>query len=423
MKKILFISLMVAGMISSCANEPRMNAPDDGSSSKNLSTKAEQLSAKAQEARALFYPTQSRSVSAGATIEYVVSRNSRSEADTLLSIVNFVDNQGFVIMTDKAEVPEFLAVSDMGNVKSENNDNPGLQNYLNNAIAALSNIETSRVGGSASLDPTRPFLYEIEDVYDTIVHVDPMIEVRWGQSPAPYNTYCPLVGVTRTLAGCTPIAVAQTMTHFEHPKSLFWNLEGTATTIPLNWSEIKKHKGNISLNIAAECSDNQASHEAIGKLVRKLGYIMNSQYGVNGTSTYFDQVRPALQSFGYTVSEIQSFPSSKKFDGRGVWLVSGGSEHHGRHTFIVDGRTYLKHYHREYYADPMTIPPTIIDVFNEYTKYYDFLHINWGWDGLSNGYFYYGTFNTSKAYNLDYPSSAGTDYDFNVDIRFAEVSL
>ena len=422
MKNLVFL-LMVAVIITSCTNEPRMESPGDDPSAKTLTTKAEQLITKAQQARALFYPSQSRSISADATIEYVVSRNSRSEADTLLSITNFADNQGFVIMTDKAEVPEFLAVSDIGNVKSENNDNPGLQNYLNNAIAALSNIGTRRAGGSTPLDPTRPFLYEIEDVYDTIVHVDPMIDVRWGQSPAPYNAYCPLVGATRTLAGCTPIAVAQTMTHFEHPKSLYWNLDGTATTIPLNWAEIKKHKGNMLLNIAAECSDNQASHEAIGKLVRKLGHIMNSQYGVNGTSTYFDQVRPALQSFGYTVSEIQTFPSSKKFDGSGIWLISGGSENQGRHTFIVDGRTYLKHYHREYYLDPMTLPPTIIDVFNEYTKYYDFLHINWGWDGLSNGYFYYGTFNTSKAYNLDYPSSAGTDYDFNVNIRFAEVSL
>lgn len=101
MKNLVFL-LMVAVIISSCTNEPRMESPGDDPSAKTLTTKAEQLITKAQQARALFYPSQSRSISADATIEYVVSRNSRSEADTLLSIVNFADNQGFVIMTDKA---------------------------------------------------------------------------------------------------------------------------------------------------------------------------------------------------------------------------------------------------------------------------------------------------------------------------------
>ena len=168
MKELSLFSLIVAASISACTNEPQMESPGDDPSAKALTTKAEQLITKAQQARALFYPSQSRSVSTDATIEYVVSRCSRSEADTLLSIVNFADNQGFVIITDKAEVPEILAVTDDGNLIPELNDNPGLKQYMDNAVAALSTLPRRGLGGSTPLDPTKPYLYESVQYYDTI---------------------------------------------------------------------------------------------------------------------------------------------------------------------------------------------------------------------------------------------------------------
>lgn len=192
MKKLNLFSLIVAALISACTNEPQMESSGDDPSAKDLTTKAEQLITKAQQARALFYPSQSRSVSTDATIEYVVSRNSRSEADTLLSIVNFADNQGFVIITDKAEVPEILAVTDDGNLIPGLNDNPGLQQYLDNAEAALSTLPHRGPGGSTPLDPTKPYLFDTESVYDTISTIPPKVQVRWGQG-APYKRFCPII--------------------------------------------------------------------------------------------------------------------------------------------------------------------------------------------------------------------------------------
>ena len=69
MKKLNLFSLIVAALISACTNEPQMESSGDDPSAKALTTKAEQLITKAQQARALFYPSQSRSVSTDATIE------------------------------------------------------------------------------------------------------------------------------------------------------------------------------------------------------------------------------------------------------------------------------------------------------------------------------------------------------------------
>ena len=420
MKKFIFISLMVAGMISSCANEPRMNAPDDGSSSKTLSTKAEQLIAKAQQARALFYPTQSRSVSADATIEYVVSRNSRSEADTLLSIVNFVDNQGFVIMTDKAEVPEILAVTDNGNLIPELNDNPGLQQYLDNAEAVLSALPSRGPGGTVPLDPTKPYLCEYVEYYDTIYSIAPKVTVRWGQD-GPYNLACPLIDGKRAKAGCVPIAVAQAMTHFKYPSSFVWNIDGASSTIILDWTEINRHVGLWA------CNDAGVAHESISKLVRKLGEQLDANYGINGTTADHYRISPTLQSYGYVVSNFINFKTTEVYNGNSIWIMYGvgtnpDTGERYAHTYIVDGRNYVRYVTEERILDPSTNPPTIVDAYNRTETNYDYLHVNWGWDGISNGYFYYGTFNSSNPISLDDPYSGTNNDNFTSGLKYIKVS-
>lgn len=417
MKKLNLFSLIVAALISACTNEPQMESSGDDPSAKALTTKAEQLITKAQQARALFYPSQSRSVSTDATIEYVVSRNSRSEADTLLSIVNFADNQGFVIITDKAEVPEILAVTDDGNLIPDLNDNPGLQQYLDNAEAALSTLPRRGPGGSTPLDPTKPYLHESVQYYDTIYSIAPMVKVRWGQR-APYNNNCPLINGTRAVTGCLPIAVAQAMTHFKYPSSFLWDVGGASSTIILDWIEINKHVGLWACNDAAG-----VAHESISKLVRKLGEQLDSNYGVTATSANYRKTRSTLQSYGYTVSDIIDFKTTENFNGRSIWIMYGVDNEKGvPHAFIADGRNYVQYITEERIVDPSTTPPTIVDVYNKEVTHYDYLHINWGWNGSSNGYFYYGRFNSSNPIELDNPSMGKDNYNFTANLKYIKVS-
>lgn len=421
MKKLNLFSLIVAALISACTNEPQMESSGDDPSAKALTTKAEQLITKAQQARALFYPSQSRSVSTDATIEYVVSRNSRSEADTLLSIVNFADNQGFVIITDKAEVPEILAVTDDGNLIPDLNDNPGLQQYLDNAEAALSTLPRRGPGGSTPLDPTRPFLFDTESVYDTISTIPPKVQVRWGQY-APYNRFCPIIDGVQAPAGCAPIAAAQTMTYFKHPLSFTWDVDGSQTTISLNWIEINKHIGNAKYGLPELCYDSEATHNTTGKLIRQIGENMDADYGKFSTGVRPSMVPPAIRTFGYTATDLRSFSNDDNYNGSSIWIFCGWTDGAEGHAYIVDGRCLIRGNHTEYIADPSTTPPTIVEIVRQYTTQADYLHVNWGWDGYSNGYFYYGSFNTSNPAIKDYPSVGTANYNFTENLMYTAVS-
>ena len=62
-------------------------------------------------------------------------------------------------------------MTDDGNLIPELNDNPGLKQYLDNAKAALSTLPRRGPGGSTPLDPTKPYLHESVQYYDTIYSI------------------------------------------------------------------------------------------------------------------------------------------------------------------------------------------------------------------------------------------------------------
>ena len=210
-------------MLVSCGNEPTMELRDDGSPGKTTlpQTKDQTLVAKAVKARDFFYSKGSRASAAGATVGHYITNNSRSATDTVLSVVNFADGQGFVILTDKADSPEILAVSDEGTLDLANIDNPSLKLFVDNAVENLQGRAIEIIER-----PQKPLMYVSEDTYDTIYNIAPMIKVRWGQDKSPYNLYCPKINNKRTPAGCGPIAVAQVMTHYQYPKSFVWDADG-----------------------------------------------------------------------------------------------------------------------------------------------------------------------------------------------------
>lgn len=428
MRHVNFLTILAVALatLASCGNEPAMKLHNDSSPGKTalLETKDQALVTKAVKARDFFYSKGSRVSAAGATIGHYVTNSSRSETDTVLSVVNFADGQGFVILTDKVDSPEILAVSDEGTLDLGNIDNPSLRLFVDNAVENLQGRAQSATRG---LDPTRPYLLEVENTYDTIFSVGPMIKVHWGQD-APYNNYCPVIlGSVRAFAGCVPIAGAQIMTHYQYPNSFVWDVDGGSSTVSLDWNIINKHVTSGTSSIPANCQDDIATHNAIGMLVRKLGKEVNASYTPFGTGATMQGFKAGMSYFGYTTSAIKQFGTTPKpvFDGSRIWAVGGSdTTTEGRdatHMFLVDGRKYIRHYHKTYILDPAVTPPLLVEVVNEYTVYYDYIHVNWGWDGTANGYYYEGSFDSSNPRKLDYPSGGVGNYNFTSNLMYVEV--
>lgn len=426
-KFLQFIVVAAVAILASCGNDPEITLPKAESydESNGLYSKESKLIVKAVKAQELFYAKNSRASKEGASVSHYVVCESRADADTVLSVVNFADNGGFVILTDKADSPKILAVSDDGHLDVGNIDNPALKSFVNGAVAALS----GRSKGGTPLDPTRPFLYEIEHTYDTVYNVAPMIQVQWGQS-VPYNNFTPRIGLKKTPAGCAPIAAAQIMTHYRYPNYFLWDVDDNSRTIILDWDDINRHVSSGTLTSLNNCFDNAGTtHETIGRLVRELGKKMNTIYEINDASTSFGGLKSALEGYGYTVSPVTVFAGSNNkvsFDGSSIWILLGHGENENglpyNHFFVVDGRKYISYHLYSYIADPSYTPPMIIEVVENTYGYYDYIHINWGWDGSNNGYFYNGTYNSANPHSLDVPDAKKETYNFTEMLSYITVS-
>lgn len=419
--KHLLIPLTALAFLASCSNEPI--SEKELSPPTALDPKANALIAKAVEAKNFFYPKNSRSISTDASVDYIVKYDSRSDADTVLSVVNFADNQGFVILTDKKDSPDIIAVSDKGNIDINNIDNPSLKLFIDNAAEALAGKPSKEIIER----PMKPLMYEDVITYDTIYSIEPMISVMWGQGN-PYNKYCPIINGSRTYAGCGPIAVAQVMTHYKYPKNLVWDLGVSSATIPLDWTMINNHVTSGVGVLPGICNDDANTHDVIGKLVRKIGHIMNAKYTESGTITTILDVKKAFEYYGYTTTFVgkNSSVESVAFNGSAIWVLNSSSSSTGQdatHMFIVDGRKYIKRHQEGHIIDPNIIPPQIIEIVNESTTYFDYIHINWGWDGLANGYFFNGSYNSANPHKYDVPEYGVGYYNYTSNFNYVIAKL
>lgn len=421
-----FVAFAAVVILASCGNGPEITLPKAESHDmmSGLSSKESKLIAKAVKAQDLFYGKNSRASKNDASVSHYIVGESRSAADTVLSVVNFADNGGFVILTDKADSPEIIAVTDAGTLDVGNIDNPALRSYVDGAVAALS----GRSKGVTSLDPTRPFLYEIEYTYDTVYNVAPMIQVQWGQGD-PYNRFAPRIDLKKAPAGCGPVAAAQIMSHYRYPKHFLWDVDDDVRTIILDWDDINLHVSSGTGTSLINCfDDGETTHVTIGKFVRELGKKMNTEYGASDSSTNFGLLKSALEGYGYTVSPVTVFAGSKStgFDGTSIWVLLGHAEDTSgvpyNHFFVVDGRKYIRYHRYSYIADPSFTPPLIVEVLEDAYGYNDYIHINWGWDGSNNGYFYNGTYNSDNPYSLDVPNAKSVSHNFTEVLSYIKVS-
>lgn len=211
--------------------------------------------------------------------------------------------------------------------------------------------------------------------------VTPLLTTTWSQG-CYYNAMCPAdssLGTTRcgrVPTGCVATAFSQVMKYHNFP------LQGTGSK-----SYAHSKYGTLSANFAATTynwasmpnkltSDNQAA----ATLLYHAGVAIAMDYGPNGSSAYTTDVRKALvNNFKYASTTTYKYKTSytdpqwvslikAELDAQRVVLISGyDPTAKAGHAFIADG-----------YQNT------------------DYFHINWGWNGSADGYFYLNALNPSS---------------------------
>lgn len=230
---------------------------------------------------------------------------------------------------------------------------------------------------------------------DQRADIAPLVKTLWDQGE-PYNQECPRIDNTATYTGCVATAMAQVMNYHRWPNtatgfiSYAWGNGGTS--LSMDFSTISFDWANM-LNVYTVSSP-LAARQAVATLMKACGYSIEMNYGTDASGAWSANVGAALINyFGYAKNirylQRNHYLYADWLDiiygelAAGRPVQYGGYNSQAGHSFVIDG----------------------------YRAEGGYFHVNWGWSGMSNGYF--------LIYSLD-PDSQGiggsmSGYDDNQD--------
>lgn len=292
--------------------------------------------------------------------------STRSDESDAFYVFNAEGNGGYVIVSGDDRTTEILGYSETGNLDMNQlpeNLKWWLDGY-NRQIKALGN----------SVKPVQKAKTRVADSWEAIA---PLIKTKWNQHE-PFNLMCPdkngkvfgddgfdvnYICVT----GCVAAAMAQIMYYYNYPQNCpaideyttgkGWKMNALSATT-FKWAQMKKtYKGD----------ETDESAGAVAELFRYCGQAVSMDYGLGGSEA---GVSP------YDMAEVFGYSKNAKLLSRSMYSSSdwedmvykdlsenrpvlyGGASMSGGHQFIVDGYDGSGLY-----------------------------HMNWGWGGMSDGYY------------------------------------
>jgi|GEM_PF-4878597 len=317
---------------------------------------------------------------ADALSQHVKKSRSRSGSNSTTSasyyVFNLGEDNGFVIVSGDDRTAAILGYADCGSIGDDMPD--GLRYMLDGyeeQIALLG--DDAQTGSSKRAVPlTRGGLGAIE----------PLLTTQWSQG-APYNNLCPAIGDEHAVTGCVATTLAQLL-YYHYAHSSF---AAASTAIPgYSFTTRNKAKEAVNLTVAdlpATSFDwasmtttytknsTGAAANAVAKLMQYCGASLQMVYGLSangGSSAYGENIPYALKTcFGFDGGIQHCYRQNYSYDAWVGMIYSeltasrpvalGGQSCGGGHSFLCDGY--------------------------KYENDADYFHINWGWGGVSDGYF------------------------------------
>ncbi|MCQ2266892.1 MAG: C10 family peptidase [Bacteroidaceae bacterium] len=305
-------------------------------------------------------------------------------------VFNQKDNGGFVILGADDLAPNLLAYTTQG-LFDEQHMAPGLRYWLSEYDRYIGEaIATGRPVQTASRNKVR-------------AAIQPILTTTWGQGDAyykaeqHYNIYCPQINGTYSPTGCVATAMAQIMNHHQHPKRGTGSKSYTSNTHKLTlsanfgqttykWAEMQDHYGYTVGNDGRATNEpfSTSANEAVSTLMYHCGIAAEMDYApqASGAMEYV-AAKGMLQYFGYdqgayladkifyTADEWEDLLHAELSANRPV-LYTGATTNREGHAFVCDGYDGQR------------------------------FHINWGWNGMSDGYY------TVLGFDALHPKEQGT---------------
>ena len=218
--------------------------------------------------------------------------------------------------------------------------------------------------------------------------VEPMIKTRWGQDN-PYNRFCTHDGY-KLLTGCVATSMAQIMNYHHYPDkgtgshsySINSNDWGTVT-YSSNFEDHIYDWGNMLDDYIYGYNDIQA--DAVALLMKDCGVSVNMEYTTyNSTAYQYDMLQALKNYFSYSQDTYYQYRYGVIRD---VWMEKVYSELDNGHPIAYRGNAQNGSEGHAF----------VLDGYDEEGN----VHVNWGWNGIFDGYFDIDALNPS-GYNFSY---------------------
>lgn len=297
-----------------------------------------------------------------------------SGCDSLFYIVNFADNNGFVIVsTDKNDTHVYGYV-EQGTYDEDDTTDSGFSDYMSSIIASRKNMASSSfadVGGNGGI------LSSVESEQTQTEVMLPLLKSKWSQK---YNLFCPKTKKKRNDAcldpercptGCVPTAISQICTFLEKPEEVTYIDESNKlVSCKMDWERIYHANCVTSTGFTSDrivCS--QICH-----LMRYWGIQLEAKYYDDYADVNREYAIIRMQSLasklGCEVTSLRDFNvdniiSDLKQGNKIIYARGSMTKNSVGHAWVIDG--YIR------------------EIEEGGVKKY--LHCNWGRGGFHNGFF------------------------------------
>lgn len=305
-------------------------------------------------------------------------------------VFNRVGGKGYVMLSADDQAYPVLGYTDSGSFDSSDIA-PAMQWWLDEYARQ---IEYAAARESVASDGAEAVPAASRASREAIA---PMLKTHWDQVE-PYNDMCPLSGALRTYTGCVATAMAQVMKYWEYPErgrgSISYTSESIGKKLTLNFERKAFDWDNmLDAYYPGRYDDTQA--DAVAYLMKACGYAVKMDYGTDSSGALAMMIRNGIvKYFNYDENaryELRMYYSSTDWEQMiydnlknvGPILYGGASTLGGGHSFVCDG----------YDGD-------------------GFFHFNWGWTGMSNGYYSLNALNPDA---LGSGGGGGGGYNFTQD--------
>ena len=343
----------------------------------------------------------------GKSGEFTRSSGELINLDSLFYVINFANDEGFVIAaSDDREEPVFAYVEE-GTFNENEPMEGGFCDFMN---ALIDNQVNCRAGTyEENILPDDRMIVDDGSNYrpDKFEVMTPLLVTKWGQEEYwGYNRYCP----EGTLTGCVPTAMAQICSFLKKPTRVSWFHNGDWGESIINWDEILNE-----CQFGGNPSSQSETCNQIAHLMRFWGVAFDAEYTSDGTGVNSDNAISKIRELGFNATKLTDYNADNVLNdlkkGDRIIYMRGNDDYHynliffktytGGHAWVVDGYIHSRK--------------------NNWESIY--LHCNWGWYGRKNGYFLSSVLDAweGPAYE-DHEVTTRANYHYQYELKTSTIS-